>query len=153
MMLLANRDEPNWFWKPSYSQFPAFVLSGMALCALSFHLWAVVEPSRQLRAAEDAHLEDAGSSLALYRIALDHPMHAPITREEYALALMQAGHADAATQQFMQALGSVDSGRVYLALGMLAEGRGDLEEAQRCFRECLWRWPNNLEARFYLAPE
>ena len=153
MMLLVNGDEPNWFWKAAYSPAPALILAFMAVCALGFHLWAVVMPSRQLRAADDVHLEDPARSLPLYRTALDHPMHAPIAREEYALALMQSGHPDMATQQFLYALGSVDSGRVYLALGMLAEERGDVADARHWFEECLWRWPGNREARFYLEPE
>lgn len=147
-MLLAHRSPQPLDPKPSG---PARTAAATALALLAAGLalfwgWAVLVPSCQLRAAEDAYL--AGQpSLALYERVLRHPWPNYQAHKEYAIALADAHRENQACLEFQKALRGLDTGDIYLALALLAENRGDRQAARAWARQCLQRWPANADAR------
>ena len=130
----------------SEARVPAYLLPAAVVVVGGFLLWAVVLPSHRFQAAEDAHL--AGEPcLGLYERAVDHPWPNASGRMEYAIALAEAGFEAEAYREFERALKGLDTGDLYLALGLLAAKRGDNEAALQWTRACLYRWPSNLDAQ------
>ena len=125
---------------------PAFLAPAAVVVVGGFLVWAVVVASYRVQAAEDAHL--AGEPcLHLYERAVDHPWPNASGRMEYAIALAEAGFDTQAYREFERALKGLDTGDLYLALGLLAARRGDNEAALQWARGCLYRWPSNPDAR------
>jgi len=123
----------------------AVVLTGLAGGLLFATYWTRTLPSWRLAAAENVHV--AGQNpLALYERALEHPWPNPEAREEYGMALWERGAAHEAHEQFLVAVGELDTARLYLQLGRSSMEVGDIGTAWSAFSACLWRWPSNDEA-------
>ena len=106
--------------------------------------WTVYAPSRLLRAAEDVHVA-GGDPRALYARAIAHPWPNAQAREEYGMALLDAGCADEAYAQLLAREG-LDTGRLYLLLGSAALRRSDNDAARLWLAASLDRWPANAAA-------
>lgn len=122
----------------------ALLAAGIAIAAI-FGIWAKTLPSYYLRAAEDAHLagEDA---LQLYARAVAHPWPDGLAREEYGIALYEQRRLDEAYRQFRLAFQTRDSGRMHLAMALIADERHAQSRARQWAQGCLWRWPSNAAA-------
>jgi len=122
------------------------VLAGILAAAF---VSAVFIPSCLLRRAEDAHLANDNWEVA-YEQVLQWPWPVWKAHEEYGIALYDAGRLEEAAARFEASLAGVDTGRPYLALGVIHCGWGRAETAEEYLRACLWRWPRNRRAWEYL---
>jgi O-antigen ligase len=107
--------------------------------------WTVLTPSRLLCTAEATYLK-GDDALPGFERLFDHGWPYAAAREKYGLALLDAGQNKAAREQFALALKGMDTGGLYLSLGMLAYEEKDLHQARRYFQACLNRWPANNTA-------
>ena len=119
----------------------------LAIALSVFFCWAVLLPSYQLRKAEDAHLAHHADTLTYYKECIHHSWFNATAHDEYGLALLDAGYDAEARRQFELALGGLDTGRIYLALGRIALKQQDYQRARMVYEKCLWRWPSNQEAQ------
>ncbi|MCP4642393.1 MAG: hypothetical protein GY851_18250 [bacterium] len=125
----------------------AFAAFAAAVVLAVYGWMAVTGPSFALRRAMDRHLtKGAEAALADYARALDSRFALPETHEKYGIALFESGRFAEARQAFERALDGLDTGSVYLALGALDVRLGDNASAQRHLRECVRRWPGNVDA-------
>ncbi|MDQ1256411.1 MAG: hypothetical protein QG656_1007 [Candidatus Hydrogenedentes bacterium] len=120
----------------------AAVTAMVAAVLTVFFLWAVLTPSYLRQKAEDLRVAHRPSTASFARAA-QYPWPNAEAREQYGYALIRDGRYRMAAAQLEQALGGVDTGRIYLALAGLAYRRGDREEMQRWIDECYWRWPSS----------
>ncbi len=123
----------------------AYGLPACTLLVAFFSAWAVLLPSFHLRAAESVHLA-GGDPLPLYERALAHRWPHAYVHHECGMALLVAGRNEEAEHQFQEALRGLDTGEVYLGLGLATAAQGDETAARKWFEECLLRWPYNEEA-------
>lgn len=133
---LTNAD-PYWL-KPA--------LAGFAVALVATLCWAVLIPSYQLRLAEDIHLSGK-NPVPYYEKVLAHRWPNAEAREEYGMALLDAGRADEAYTQLQKAQKGLDTGRLYLLLAVAAEQLGDFHAVRTWAEQCLIRWPDNSAAR------
>ena len=115
-----------------------------------FALWSGTLWSYRLREADRLSLRGK-PSIEYYARALEHPWPNALAHHNYGIALLQAGDYDGAEKQFAAALRGIDTGQVYLALGTLADRRGDRKQAREWLEECLFRIPSSLAGWTRLA--
>jgi len=139
----ANPAVPHWGARV------AAVLMALALAVVE--MGAVVIPSYRLRSAEDMQLAGL-PCLELYRRCVEYPWPNAMAHRGYGLALAEAGLDARAHAELLTALNGLDTGDIYLALGMVSFRRGLGVEARQWARECLARWPNNKDALALLEP-
>lgn len=130
---------------PSGSRYTRVGQTAIVFALALFGLWAVVVPSYWLRQAEEAHLAER-DPLELYQRVVAHPWPNGLAHEEYAIALYNARRTAEARDNLREALRTLDTGRLYLMLAVIAEERGNWAEAVRWLDACLWRWPSNQAA-------
>lgn len=146
-MLMARRDSvPR---PPADRRLGTVLLAGAVLLGLA-HAWTVLIPSHLLSVAEDVHVV-GGDPLPLYERVLRHGWPNARAHEQYGMALMDAGRTEEAYDQFTCALRGLDTGSVYLFLGIAAAELGDESEARRRLEACLHRWPGNHDAWYGLC--
>jgi tetratricopeptide (TPR) repeat protein len=115
---------------------------------LSFVLFSLV-PSFLLRRAETLHIRGS-PSLDAYHRAASWPGAPAIALEKYGIALLEAGRFAEAQQAFNRALDGLDTGAVYLGLGVAAFKNGDPSSARAALTACIHRWPSSIEAWYVL---
>jgi O-antigen ligase len=140
--LLARRERANKDEDFRPSAFPAGAGLAVALALTFFVCYCVVMPSSGLRAAEQQHLSGEPPFDA-YEHVLAHPWPNADAREKYGIALFEARRYDAARAQLNLALRGMDTGGVYLLLGMMAAQEGANATARTHLEQCLFRWPSN----------
>jgi hypothetical protein len=139
--LLGEERRDGWArgkWASGLMPVPAIALG-------FFTLYCVVGPSWQLRKAEQLHLSGQPSFTA-YAETLAHPWPNAAAHEKYGIGLFQAGRYAEARKQLEQALDGLDTGGIYLLLGIIAAKELDSATAQERLEQCLYRWPSNDEA-------
>ena len=136
-MLLARREPAP---KPM-SIAVSWLAGALAVALACFFAWSSLAPSYLLRVAMDAHIEGR-SPLALYERAVRFPWPDATAHDKYGIALSEAGRNAEAKAHLEQALKGLDTGEVYLSLGVLAFRRGDAPETRRMMEACLYRWPS-----------
>jgi len=153
-MLLAQRGTAVGAEAPGESLDAAYGLAALTIMMSAFFMWAVLLPSYWLQAAEDRYL--AGKPcLPQYERVVEHPWPNARAREEYGVALSEAGRLEEAYYQFERALDGRDTGSLYLALGALAQSLGDHRRARQWLDACFYRWPSSAalwEVRFQGSP-
>jgi O-antigen ligase len=121
------------------------IATGVGLCAvltLPLIVWIVLVPSVQFRTAQNLHLANL-DPIPSYQL-LDRSPWAPAeVREKLGLALLQAGRFEEAEHEFSNALEALDTGAVYLGLGVARLQQGKNAEAQDAFESCVYRWPSH----------
>jgi len=150
-MLLARHDA-----RPTAdNRVAAYGLAAASVALSGFFFGAVLLPSYRLQAAQDRHV--AGRPcLAQYERVVGHPWPNARAREQYGVALAEAGRFDAARRQLERALDGRDTGSVYLALALVAQRQGDRAAARRWLDATLHRWPSNAtlwEQLFLAGPD
>lgn len=117
-----------------------------AMMLTLFHGYAVLMPSTQLRAAEDAHLagEDA---IPLYEKAVAGLWPNAEAHLRLGLAFAEANRYEEAEKEVREALKGLDTGEAYLILGATALRLGKVQEAKTWLSGCLERWPHNANAK------
>ncbi len=116
-----------------------------SLAVLGLVVWMVLIPSFAFRQAQDQHLGNSDPIPAYERLA-EHPWAPADVHEKLGLALLQAGDNAAAEREFMNALATLDTGAVYLGLGVARFQQGKMDEAREAFESCVYRWPSHAYA-------
>ncbi len=122
----------------------AIAIGSGALCVAPLVFWMVLLPSFRLRAAEDIHVAN-GDPVPAYQRALRCDWAPAEVHEKLGLALLQARHAAGAEEEFHRALEGMDTGSVYLGLGVALLQQGKNSEARDAFEACVYRWPSYQE--------
>lgn len=117
----------------------------ISMAVLGLVVWMVLIPSFEYREALDRHLAKDDPIPAYERLAA-HPWAPTGVHEKLGLALLQAGQNEAAETEFKNALISIDTGAVYLGLGVALFQQGKLDEAREAFESCVYRWPSHAYA-------
>jgi O-antigen ligase len=122
-----------------------WVATGVGMCAmllLPLVIWIVLVPSVQFRAAQNLHLANL-DPIPSYQLLARSPWAPAEVREKLGLALLQAGRFEESEQEFSNALEALDTGAVYLGLGVARFQQGKNAEAQEAFESCVYRWPSH----------
>lgn len=125
-----------------------FQIAAVLVFVLGFVLFSLV-PSYLLRKAETLHIRGT-PSLAAYQRAATWSGAPWIAYEKYGIALLESGHFGLSQQVFARALDGLDTGAVYLGLGVAAFKNGDSATAREALLACLHRWPSKFDAWYLL---
>lgn len=147
-MLFARRNSPAGARSrraTAWSRMGALVAGLTVVAASGLVVWMVLVPSYAFRSAQDVHLA-GGNPIPPYE-RLSHHLWAPVELpEKLGLAYLQAGMNQEAEEQFQVALDGLDTGSVYLGLGIARLQQGKREEARAAFEACVFRWPSHAFA-------
>ena len=127
----------------------AWVTTGLAMALAVAVVWVTLIPSVLLARAEEAHV-NGENPIAQYERVLAHNWPAPEAREAYAIALYEQGKLELAQAQLLLASRGLDTGRLHLLLGRVAQALGEEVLARSSMDAVLARWPWNAEALVYL---
>ncbi|HOL19778.1 MAG TPA: O-antigen ligase family protein [Candidatus Hydrogenedens sp.] len=119
------------------------VLGIFIMVFLSYTLWL---PDYKLRQAEKQLILHIDCS-SHYQMLVKSRFASYATWEGYAQSLILKKDYENAYHVLKKALEKTDSGFIYLLLGRCASELGKKEESIRWYRECLYRFPNNIEAQ------
>lgn len=125
-----------------------FHLAAVLVFFSGFVLFSLV-PSYLLRKAETLHIRGT-PSVAAYHRAAAWPGAPRIAYEKYGIALLEAGEFGLSQQVFTRALEGIDTGAVYLGLGVAAFKNGDRAAAREALLACVHRWPSKFDAWYLL---
>ncbi len=122
------------------------VVCALIMICISFLTYALWLPDYKLRQAEKLFI--LGKDCEKQYQSLVESKYATYTMYTgYAQELMRKGDYINAYKVLLNTLNKSDGGDVYLLLGRCARKMGMYEESKKWYRECLYRFPENKEAR------